>query len=447
TGLVWVGGTAGALTDWNTATNWSPASVPTNVLNATIPNVTNKPVISVLETANVDTLTINSGASLTNNGILNVNGNLANSGTLTLSNGSLVNLLGNLINTSGTITDNGATTILEGSSAQTFTGPAAGTSLSSVTVNNSNGLTLSNKLTVNGTLTLSSGAITSSGNLTVNLYTGGISGTGNGSISGNITVKKKVDTVGYHYVSPPLFPSTAGDISSGGVVINYTGSFYYYDETNPNPSDTIGWVPITTTSYALTAMKGYALYFFSKPETLSYTKTYTHNSSYSIGLTSTVTGNPSQDGWNLVGNPYPSSIDWDASSGWTKTSVDNAIYFYNPAAGAYASYISGASINGATNVIPSMQAFWVHASVDGTAGTIGANNNVRTTGAAPLLWRTGIQTNYMTITSQGSDSKKDQTVIRLLPDGTNTYDSNYDAYKMMNDAGSPNLFTTIGANQ
>ena len=37
-------------------------------------------------------------------------------------------------------------------------------------------------------------------------------------------------------------------------------------------------------------------------------------------------------GFNLVGNPYPSAIDWDAASGWTKTNIDNAVYYFKASA-------------------------------------------------------------------------------------------------------------------
>ena len=54
---------------------------------------------------------------------------------------------------------------------------------------------------------------------------------------------------------------------------------------------------------------------------------------------------------NLVGNPYPSAIDWDASSGWTKTNIDNAIYFFKASGtdqygGTYSSYVNGVSSDG-----------------------------------------------------------------------------------------------------
>ncbi len=64
-------------------------------------------------------------------------------------------------------------------------------------------------------------------------------------------------------------------------------------------------------------------------------------------------------GWNLVGNPYPSAIDWEASSGWTKTAVNPTIYIHKT--NGWASYNAGSQTgnNGGSRNIASGQAFFV----------------------------------------------------------------------------------------
>jgi hypothetical protein len=83
----WIGGTTGALYDWNTASNWSCGFVPTSGTDVIITSSSAyQPVISGTTTAQCRTLTINSGASVTinstakatvsiinNNGTLNLN--------------------------------------------------------------------------------------------------------------------------------------------------------------------------------------------------------------------------------------------------------------------------------------------------------------------------------------------------------------------------------------
>ena len=423
-------------TDWATAGNWTPAVVPTVNDTLTIPSVTKQPIISSTTTANCSNITI------------------SNSSSLTLNSGSALNVYGNFVN-NGTVTDNGGTTSFVGSSAQTFSG-TSGTNLSSLTLNNSNGLTLSSTLTVGGNnstlggvLTLTSGTITSNGNLTVNLFLGGISGSGTGAINGNLTVTKFIDTAGYHYISAPMPNCTVTDIDNSlGYSTEYFGSLFWYNEANTSSNDLIGWTNANnTTNYSayptLTSMQGFALYLFGS-STLSYTKAYTTNNySSTINLTSTNSGTSSSDGWNLVGNPYPSSVDWNAASpAWTKTNVDNSVYYYNPATGNYASYVSGAGTNGGTNIIPSMQAFWVHVSTDPGSGSLTVTNTARSTIGSALLWRVGVMQNYLSITASASDnSSQDESIVRILSEATDGFDPDFDAYKLMSDAGSVSLFS------
>jgi len=81
-------------------------------------------------------------------------------------------------------------------------------------------------------------------------------------------------------------------------------------------------------------------------------------------------GSTSYTGFNLVGNPYASSIDWDkhsatdANAGIYTPNVGNTIYILNETTKVYGLYTSGSGgigINGATNIIPSGQGFYVKA--------------------------------------------------------------------------------------
>ncbi|MBO2012460.1 beta strand repeat-containing protein [Hymenobacter negativus] len=85
-------GTASA--DWFAAANWTNC-VPTSTMDALVPaGLTTYPALTTTATAAVRTLTIASGASLTQSaGTLNVYGNLSNSGTTTLTGGTVA-LLG-----------------------------------------------------------------------------------------------------------------------------------------------------------------------------------------------------------------------------------------------------------------------------------------------------------------------------------------------------------------
>jgi hypothetical protein len=96
------------------------------------------------------------------------------------------------------------------------------------------------------------------------------------------------------------------------------------------------------------------------------------------------------EGFNLLGNPFPSSIDWKAESGWggrenlqtpdsTSTPPGYNMWVWNDVVGNYGAHNSASASdyfhNGVSRYIPPMQAFWVRAENHGTS--LSMDNNVR----------------------------------------------------------------------
>jgi hypothetical protein len=91
-------------------------------------------------------------------------------------------------------------------------------------------------------------------------------------------------------------------------------------------------------------------------------------------------------GFNLAGNPYPSSIDWKSAEGWDRSSLlmtpddedGYAYWVWNPDAGQYGTYHSGqiseTGTAGTSRFIAPTQGFWVKA---GQSGVLGMDNRVR----------------------------------------------------------------------
>ena len=106
-----------------------------------------------------------------------------------------------------------------------------------------------------------------------------------------------------------------------------------------------------------------------------------NNGPLTFGLTTSGT-NPGWIGFNMMGNPYPSSVDWQAVTGWSRTNlVSNGggydMWIWNPDANNYGVCNSSAGsvgTNSITRYIAPMQGYFVLAS--GT-GSITIDNPVR----------------------------------------------------------------------
>lgn len=108
-------------------------------------------------------------------------------------------------------------------------------------------------------------------------------------------------------------------------------------------------------------------------------------------------------GWNLVGNPTASALDWTAS-GWTKANLSNTIYVWDPSANSGAGdYLvsNGSSGNLPDDRIAPWQAFWVQATA--AAPALSFTNDVKTTGEASFLKSLPTTSGFDAVRSSRSD--------------------------------------------
>ena len=202
------------------------------------------------------------------------------------------------------------------------------TEIKNLKIYSSGRLTLANtgKLTVRNNLENNSDTgiiIKSTATETGSLITlGTMSGNGKAKVELSLT-QASGGGVCYHYISSPI---------ANAVMNLFSGYYMYYLKENTN-----SWVNMTIDS-TMKLMNGYAIY---KPSMVSDTRTFFGEINNGIiGSSNNVTRADENHGWNLMGNPYPSPIDWDASLGWTKTNVSEAIYFWKEVSKSYAAYVS-----------------------------------------------------------------------------------------------------------
>jgi hypothetical protein len=375
-------------------------------------------------------LTISTGAILrTNGGNMVLQGNVVNDGSF-INNNSTVVFSGNTQVISGTTPISFDNITVDLGSTTTITSP--GQSL--------NGILLCNGIfNANGNFTL----------LSTEYQTALIDGSGTGQVNGNVTLQRYLSSgFGYRYLSSPFQAATVSEFSDNMKLADPFPAFYRYDES----LSTSGWVSYIDSSYVLNPVQGYAVNFGSSAPPLIFDVTGVVNNG-DMSATLFNHNNTYSEGFNLVGNPYPSPIDWDASSGWTRINIDNALYYFETSTtdqygGTYVTYVDGVSSNGlSTNLIPSMQGFFVHVT-DGVwpvTGTLAMNNNVRIIDLTQPLTKSDIDSRpLIRLTAEFSDDtvSVDPAVIYFDEKATDKFDGQLDALKLMNtDLMVPNLYT------
>jgi hypothetical protein len=195
-----------------------------------------------------------------------------------------------------------------------------------------------------------------------------------GTTLGDFIITKYIhNTVGHHFISSPVGNATINEFTDDvNVNINNSHpSIYFYDETILDDHSEVGWTAPTSLAHPLTPGAGMTVYFdASNGVYLDITGDF-NTGQVCIPLNSTppvipYVGNCPPDGWNLVGNPYPSPIDFNLLIA-SASSVENAMYVWDPTTETYFSYIDNVSSPaGFGSIIPSMQAFWVRATGSST---------------------------------------------------------------------------------
>jgi len=433
----WIGGTS---IDWNTSSNWSCGQIPSISANVTIGTSTNYPTLSGAPVGTANNLSIGSGASLTVTGnTLQIAGAISNSGTFTASSGTIE---------------------MKGSSAQSI--PAntfAANLVMNLLVNNSAGVSLLGPLGVTGVAKATVGNLASGGNLTLKStasQTALIDGTGAGNVTGGVAMERYLSSAyGYKYLCSPFTSASLSATLSGNATIP---TFYAYNENNSTlisnvTTYTSGWV--TTAVSGLSTMTGYAANFGNGGGIQTFSMTGTVNNG-SMSATLYNNNRTYTLGFNLVGNPYPSPINWNLAN---RTNVDNAIYFFNASgasdqySGVYDSYINGVGSGGSTNIIPSMQGFFVHVTNGAypVTGSLGFSNAMRTIDLNPTYKAAKFDPRPIMKFSASFDQQNalsDAYVIYLDNKTTRNFDSEYDALKLMNtDIAVPNIYEIVGNSQ
>ncbi len=360
--------------------------------------------------------------------------NITINGTVTLIGD--VSVKGNMLN-NGTFNFSGTPTLtFDGSTSQSISG--SGTSnLYNLTLNNSNGLSLnSGTINISNALTSTSGTITQNGaNITLvstSANTAGLVKLNTASdysySSGDFTVQRFYNGTqnGWRMVASPIKSATLADwddefiycgISGGTGNYSYSGcgnfySVYSYDESSANPGIDDGLSEVTSLGFGVSNATGTLIYTSSGATTLSVTGTPEFDD-----IAKSVTRN--NTGWNLVANPYPSTIDWLAFTTENSNITGNVWYTYSADA---VNYVTNASD------IPHSQGFWINSS-----SSTNLNFSVSETKADQATFyksTNGINLPLKLKLTNNVNSYFDFAYLKTGPNYSNDFESDADALKM-----------------
>lgn len=326
-----------------------------------------------------------------------LNGNLSMSGSLTAASGAL-----DAATQSPSVT-------LNGSSAQTLENSTwLNDRIYNLTVANAAGVTDNATFTVTNNFTINAGSVFTvapaktlnvNGTLTNSAGTTGLviasTAAGTGSVvhsTNNVpaTVNRYVDGTAsaWHFLSSPVSGQAihGSGWTPSGTYGDGTGyDLYVWDEPAScwiyNLNTTV--VPTWTTTHPSANFVGGRGYLYAVQATTP-TKQFVgnlNNGTVNYSLNSSATG--SYKGFNLIGNPYPSSIDWKKDGGYSRSNLELTgggynVWIWSATAGNYGVYNSAfagdAGTNNVTRYIPPMEGFFVQAA---SAGTFSFYNSCR----------------------------------------------------------------------
>ncbi|MDO9153884.1 MAG: hypothetical protein Q7U47_09300, partial [Paludibacter sp.] len=388
-------------------------------------------------------VTMNNNSTISNSGTLTFSGlTISNSSAVTTS--SSFSVAGNFSNY-GSFNATGSTIVFNGTSSQTINGTSA-TSFYHLISDNATGVTINSEAltTVSGTLTINAGKklkVAAGTQLSVTGTIDNLAGntglilhsnaSGSASLvqsTANVhaTVERYVsgDAETWHFLSAPVSgQSISGSWLPSGTYSNGTGyDMYTWYEPNHcwiyqlNTSSAINWDTVHPESNFVSG-RGY-LYSVQEAAPTKEFAGYLNNGTVGFPLTNSSI-DPELKGFNMVGNPYPSSVDWKADSGFTRDMLKLSgggynIWIWNPEANNYGVYNSADPTDNGTNsvgrYIAPMQGFFVQ---DSIAGNFEFKNAAQVhTGAS--AWKskpfkianTNIQVTVQSDAGKGSDEVK-----------------------------------------
>ena len=348
-----------------------------------------------------------------------------------------------------------------GTAAQ-VTGSGLPGTVRNLTVNNATGLTLSQGVSIGQVARLQSGNLSTGGQsftlLSSATGTALVDNTG-GIVTGTGTMQRAVTNAvsgpAYRHFSSPVASTTLADLSTAGFSPTFNPAYnssatpslvtpfptvFGYDQSRIatvtstyGPFDK-GWFSPAGGSDVMQPTRGYTVNAPATATPIDFVGTF-NNAAQNSGSLSR--GTDAQAGWQLLGNPYPSPLDWSTVAAGQRPGMDGAMYVYQSTgqyAGTYRTYDNGV---GASPLIVAGSGYFARVSTPGSTGAVNLTNanRVTTFGTEPAFGRGTADTRAQLHLQLSGAGLTDETYLYQEAGATTGVDAQYDAVKLANPAG------------
>jgi len=256
------------------------------------------------------------------------------------------------------------------------------------------------------------------------------------NVSGTTTVQQYLTSEMWHLVSPPISDAEIG------IYMNI-----YLKEYN-EPTDTWTYLvnPITMPMNVTQGYSAWASNDLTGPTTVNFAGTLNANVDYPIGSLSYTPSSPAS-GWNLLGNPYPSPLQWNSL--WTKADLSEWACVHNNGNDECYNALTGTGwpLAGsmANGIIPSTQGFWVRATSASASLTIPQSE--RKYSSQSFYKGSGIEMNETIRLRVDGNDDSDAVLLQFIPGATSGYDPMFDLEKRWGYTESPQIYAIINEDE
>ena len=260
----------------------------------------------------------------------------------------------------------------------------------------------------------------------------------------------------YHYFASPVKSMEVGtnlaQAKANLGLTHFNSDLLLYDETKANPTREKGWQYfdgyISTTPFSsLTSARAYEIYL-SAADRITF-KGQLNGEAHSYKLIYTA-ANP-DPGWNLVGNPYPCNYDLNSIEALMteKDNIDNTVYYTKEGGYIYRNILTNAGVGIDSDIIPPMQGFFVRTTSEGNPLNFPVEGKTILPGMPRAKGTSETSSDKMKDMSKiklrlSKGSRSDETVVCLLAEATQSFDGDYDAFKLFGFGSvSPYIYSAI----